>query len=235
MTTDIQQWGARSGGGSGGRHGEQVIYFRKPVGDVENSGWITWCDSMSGSKYRDYVRRGFMPLEKYGVINTSDWDARNAGSKEMPKGDPSWPSDPQERRAYYIWGPILMHPDGPAEFPVEQILSFRWYRKPPIPDVYWPQLAGQKVREYKCPVPGCRRPAFVDIDEIGGVSSLASHLTIMHEWDWQTIMAYGERQSIDFNKADVGNLLVQDFEIPATPPPPRRGRPPKSQVEIETV
>ena len=37
----------------------------------------------------------------------------------------------------------------------------------------------------------------------------------MHGWERVSLMAYGDRVGIDFNAADVGNLLVQDYEIPS--------------------
>ena len=140
-----------------------------------------------------------------------------------------------------IWRRILEHPEGPSEFPVEQIVTFRWYRPElcPVEGVYFPQLQGKKVREYRCP--DCKRPAFIDVEgEVaGGVTSLAQHLRIMHGWDRPSIMIYGEHVGIDFQKIDALGALGSEYD-PSDQPPPRNkgGRPRKvlePQVEIDMV
>ena len=47
-----------------GKRDERVIYYRKP------NGWITWADSESGTKMRDFAIRGFSPMLKYGAITS---------------------------------------------------------------------------------------------------------------------------------------------------------------------
>ncbi len=180
--------------------GDQVIYYRRPKltpkGEpADNAGWITWGDSKSGSKFYDYAYRGFEPLLKYGLINT------NAMAEQLME-------DPNA-----VWIPILSHPLGPAEFPVDQVITFRWYRpeKCPVPSARFPQLAGMKIREYKCPE--CNRAPFVDIDSVGGVRSLGNHLRISHEYDRSNLLAYGVSAGIDFNKVDVNTSVVHDYEV----------------------
>lgn len=188
--------------------GDQVIYYRRPVGpDKEESGWIIIGDTLSGTKYRDYVRRGFQPLEKYGSVNTAGRDARAFGTKTTP-AEEGWTP------ARYRWEQILSHPDGPGEFPVDQILTYRWYRPEnlPIPGVVFPQLQGVKVKEYRCPE-RCGRPPFVDIDGTGGMRGLGSHLKIAHEWDTVALITYGERVGLDFLKADVAEFSAQEYIV----------------------
>lgn len=219
------QWGATAGRGK--NQGDQVIYYRRPETDkdgnpAENAGWITWGDSASGTKLRDFVIRGFEPLMVYGSLNKSTL-AKRADEEDWD----------QARR---LWHTILSHPQGPAEFPVDQILTLGWYRpeRCPEPGTVFPQLSGQKVREYRCPE--CNRRPFIDIDGVGGVGALASHLRIMHAWDRSNLMAYGDRIGIDFNKADVNNNVVTEFDIDAAPVAKRpRQAKPVPQVEVETV
>ncbi len=194
--------------------GDQVIYYRKPNKGLEAK-WITWGDSLSGSKYRDYVRRGFVPLEQYGTINNVQRDLRAFGSKSTV-ASPEFDAANPMAAARYIWEQILTHPDGPAEFPVEQILTYRWYRPEfcPVENVEFPQLVGLKIKEYRCPE-RCGRPPFVDVDGVGGVTNLANHLRISHEWDRISIMGYGEKVGIDFNKLDVIDAPVQEYETAA--------------------
>lgn len=192
--------------------GDQIIYYRKP------NGWITWGDSLSGSKQRDFTLRGFEPLHRYGTINTVERDLRVFGSKASPVAVEFRDLTPSEVKARYIWEQILTHPDGPSEFPVEQIVAYRWYRPDncPVPDAYFPQLQGHKIRELTCPE-HCGRAAFVELDGIGGISTLRQHLRVMHEWDQANLQAYGERVGIDFNKADVEQIAIHDIEYDATP------------------
>ena len=202
MTTGFAEWG-RAAAGTGRNLGDRVIYYRRPVGeDKADSGWIVWGDSASGTKLQDFAIRGFEPLMKYGRINDPKTEKRAE--------EESWS---MERR---VWHAILSHPDGPAEFPVEQIITFHWYRPElcPEPGVRFPQLSG-KVREYRCPE--CNRQPFIDVNGVGGITNLASHLRILHRWDRTNLMAYGERVGIDFNAPDVGTQLVRDFEVGPAP------------------
>lgn len=205
--------------------GDQIIYYRRPR-KGENAGWITYGDSLSGSKYRDFVRRGFEPLEKYGYINTYARDRAAFGDGKTAPAEAGWTTE------RYIWEQILSHPDGPAEFPVEQLLTFRWYRPEnvPVPGVSFPQLKGVKVKEFRCPE-RCGRAPFVDVDGAGGARALANHLRITHGWDIPSLMAYGERIGVDFTAADVVEMTVQEY----TPPEPRRRRAEEPIVEVETV
>lgn len=182
-----------------GGAGDQIIYYRR-ARRGEHPGWIVWGDSLSGSKLRDYVRRGFEPLMQYGVINSPARD-RRAFSNEP---------EPGMTTEKYVWEAILTHPDGPAEFPVEQVITYGWHRpeKCPIPDAYFPQLVGKKVTEYTCPE-RCGRK-FIGLDGVGGVGTLRTHLRVMHGWDQSNLQAYGTRMGIDFNKGDVDDLLVND-------------------------
>lgn len=227
MTTGLQDWAALGQPNRG--DGDRIIYYRRPTKGtngrpVEDPGWIVFGDSISGSKLRDFVARGFQPLMQYGTINSAQRDVRAFGSKSSP-------ADPTMTREQYIWEGILSHPDGPAEFPLEQIIAFGWYRPEqcPVPTAYFPQLVGKKVKEYTCPE-RCGRKPFVEIDGVGGISALRQHLRIMHEWDQANLQAYGERVGIDFNKADVAELLINDMQFGSRP-----SVAPEPVAAIETV
>ena len=106
--------------------GDQVIYYRKANKGLE-AGWITCGDSLSGTKYRNFTQRGFQPLEKYGTVNNVQRDLRRFGSKSSPVAPEFGEGNPL-RNELYRWEQILTHPDGPAEFPVAQLIAYRWYR-----------------------------------------------------------------------------------------------------------
>lgn len=166
-------------------------------------GWITWGDTQA-SKQIDMINgKGCTPLSQYGKISYSE----------------------------DLWGPILRHPNGPAEFPVEQILAYRWYRKDRLPDlrpivqqgrewvrmdipqpkVRFPQLAGVKITEYPCPE-NCRTKEGDDLSYHDPLH-LGSHLRIRHEYDRSEILKYGDAMGIDFTKVPGGKKLVEfDFD-----------------------
>lgn len=188
------QWAALGQPNAG--DGDQIIYYRRPR-KGEDPGWIIWSDSLSGTKLRDKVQSGFEPLMQFGVINSAERDRRFYGDRSQPR-------DPSMTKERYIWEAILTHPDGPAEFPVEQVVAYRWYRpeRCPVPDAYFPQLVGKQIKEYTCPE-RCGRPPFVAVEGAGGVGALRTHLRIMHGWDQANLQAYGARVGIDFNESDM--------------------------------
>jgi DNA-directed RNA polymerase subunit RPC12/RpoP len=169
-----------------GKSDERVIYYRKPSNGGPEDGWIVWGDSESGTKLRDRAILGFQPLFDYGAI-TGYMD------REQKIPDPG-----------SVWGPILRHPDGPAEFPISQIVALRWHIDPPIP-VKFPQLQGMKITQYQCPE--CSRAPFAELKEgdkvvLSAIKSLGNHLTIMHKWDRLALLKWGDRAGIDFDAVD---------------------------------
>jgi hypothetical protein len=207
--------------------GDEVLYYRRPMLTREgtpasNAGWITWGDSLSGTKRRDYETRGFTALTRYGKINSGQRE--DALARRIADGAQM---TPRQYDAEYIWGPILRHPDGPAEFPLEQILEMRWYEKNhcPIKDVepadLFPQLRGHKVKHYPCPQ--CNRN-FAEVDGIGANRPLANHLRIMHEWDMANILNYGKAIGIDFASVEFGNSGPTEMTFGEDEPAPKRGK-----------
>jgi hypothetical protein len=174
---------------------DQVIYFRRPRSWPENNRWITWGDSVSGTKLRDMVSLGFQPMFEYGVINSKE-------NKER---------FPPNGNGQEIWGPILTAPDGPSEFPVDQILTLGWHRASqcPVPGVRFPQLEGKKITEYQCPQ--CRRKPFVDNGDGVAVKSLADHLLIMEKWTYDALMSYGDRIGVDFRTVGATEEIVTEY------------------------
>ena len=139
-------------------------------------GWITWGDTQA-SKQINMMQKGCQPLPQFGYITDS---------KDL-------------------WGPILRHPDGPAMFPVEQVLTYRWYRDCPVKSAKFPQLTGVKIVEFPCPE--CQRPGFHSPIHLG------MHLRVMHEYDRSEVLKYGDAMGIDFSKVPGGRQIVEyEFE-----------------------
>lgn len=200
--------------------GDEVVYYRRPFltrdGETaENAGWITWGDSLSGTKRRDYETRGFTLLTKYGKINSLPRE--RALEERIFEGEVM---TPRQYSAEYIWGPILRHPDGPGEFPVDQILAMRWYeaKSCPIkgvnPAELFPQLRGHKVKHFGCPQ--CARN-FAEVDGKGASQPLANHLRIMHEWDMANILNYGREIGINFAHMEASGTTVTEIDFGAAP------------------
>lgn len=159
---------------------EYVGYYRKPdrytdqhgiENDYQEAGWITTADTQDDKQYPIYVRRGWTPLPQFGrVVDSFD-----------------------------RWRPILTHREGPAAFPVLQILTYRWYDKAKLPgtlrgqDIYFPQLAGVEITEHPCPE--CTRVSYFDPIQV------ARHLVNKHGYDRSDVIALGDRYGIDFTKS----------------------------------
>ena len=175
---------------------DKAMYFRRPQTTVQRKGWIV----TASRTHRDtYELMGFEPLMKYGVLPNDDPELRNEEGKPVPLRSP--------------WYPILTHPDGPKEFPVAQVMTFRWYvpEECPNPKAKFPQLQGHKVTHYPCPE--CERPAFIAIDGLGGIEHLARHLRIVHDWDRPSLMKYGEKVGLDFDVVYGDLKKTYDFSL----------------------
>lgn len=218
--------------------GDEVIYYRRPFktrdGEpAENAGWITWADSLSGTKLRDYEVRGFTPLRQYGFVNNED------RLNDMIKRAHQERWTPRQFQAELIWGQILRHPDGPAEFPLEQIMTLRWYEPDncPIrgvdPVELFPQLRGHKVKKYGCPQ--CRR-TFAEVDGRGAGQPFANHLRIMHEYDMQNILTYGTKIGLDFTGVEYGGEQYEEITFGDEEAPVRKPRVSKEpEFAVETA
>lgn len=170
---------------------EKVIYYRKPQEWVnprhpgqprENlePGWICWGDSQATIQLQK-LAQGYFPLPEFGFIRDSD-----------PHFDPTNP-----------FAIILAHPHGPAQFPADQVIAYRWYepRNLPLPTdrpcprcgrthrIRFPQLKGVKIRIFSCPE--CTRRTFHD------AVHLMRHLRNTHEYDRAEVLALAKEMGID--------------------------------------
>ena len=212
----MSEYQTTSGVGRG--QGDEVIYYKKPRltqdGEPANqAGWITWGDSFSGTKARDYGIRGFTPLREFGKINDEDrrQDLLRQAKKEHWR--------PLQFQAEWLWGLILRHPNGPAQFPLDQITTLRWYdrRYCPVKDIspkeLFPQLRGHDIKNRKCP--HCQR-TFAEVDGRGAATPLGNHLRIVHDYDMQNVLAYGDKIGVDFTGVEfVEGDDLEEFDFGA--------------------
>ena len=188
---------------------EKVGYYRKPTHYVNSKGqtrkykyghWIETADTHA-LRWAEYVKRGWTPLPKYGHVTDS----------------------------FDLWKPILAHPDGPAEFPLTQVLTFRWWKPECLPgslmgrtDIYFPQLAEALARGEKyelIPCPDCEddNVAFFEPHH------LARHLVNRHGYDRAAIIALQDSMrkdgfDVDFNKSIRSIAAPQAINYSVTPP-----------------
>ena len=176
---------------------EKHMYYRRPRDADEEAGWLIIAGT-NAARIEDMVARGFEPLYTYGTIE--DWE-RQKGIQVSTIG----PLGP--------WQPLFDR-GGAKEFPVEQVVTARWYKETPVPgkdprDLF-PQLKGQKIKELQCPA--CKHPAFHKI------SYLASHLQISHNWSLEKVFQYGERSGLNFDEIYVHQEKEYSFgEAVASP------------------
>ncbi|KKM96952.1 hypothetical protein LCGC14_1172980 [marine sediment metagenome] len=172
---------------------EKHMYYRKPDRGSE-ANWITVKGRKHGKQDRLEDYKGFTPLKQFGELidgHTNQWES------------------------------IFLQEGGPEAFPVDQVLTLRWYNPadlptdcsygndddPPCPymmklkeeGVKFPQLEGHKVVELFCPE--CDRAPFGVVNGVGGIGPLARHLSTMHDWDADRMAKYGEKVGIDFDEA----------------------------------
>jgi hypothetical protein len=123
------------------------MYWKK------QDGWI-YVGAAWASEYKNRRKIGHQPLDKYGEFLKVNKDGWNSSLEP--------------------WRRIFQHPDGPAEFSVQQIRELGWHKKPPYRGVVFPQITeGSIPTELKCPT--CGR---------GGLYSerdLMAHETIAHK------------------------------------------------------
>lgn len=166
---------------------EKNLYYRHP--EVWNPGtpqekpnpranWISWAGN-NRDRLADMMERGFVPLRKFGIC------ARFMSDQPEAQGTPD---------QYGPWGSILMHPEGPSAFPVDQIKTYRWYdpKHCPVPGVVFPQLDGAEISEYACP--DCNDRVF------SMALHLSRHLRAQHDWTVDDVVKFGAAMGLDFTR-----------------------------------
>lgn len=172
---------------------EKCIYYRHPdVCNVDTpqehpnkqAGWIMWAGN-NRDRMADQMELGFIPLRKFGICQSQpDWS-------EEAKGTPD---------QYGPWGAILCHPEGPAAFPVSQIMTYKWYdpKRVPVPGVTFPQLDGTPIVEFSCP--DCNGRSF------GLALHLSRHLRTQHDWTVDDLVKFGAAMGLDFHREFVNEV-----------------------------
>lgn len=189
-----------------GRHG----YYKKP------DGWIVVA-ATTPSNRRDYEYKGFIYLPQYGEFVNGSAQPRAAAKERDARGNPWNP-------ALEPWR-LIFQRGGAKEFPVDQIIAYRWHIHPPYREVQFPQLAGNEITNYGCPE--CDKGIFSSVNPREAALMLRTHLTSaidgQHKYTPADLNALGKEWGIDFESARAGRRSVttvagvQEEPIDVTP------------------
>lgn len=203
---------ARMLGQAKGKISERAMYYRKPPGGVEG-GWIIVAGT-NPERQQGLFMKGIVPLQRYGFVDPQS--ARGPDGETHP--DPS----------YRQWAKLLLAPGGAGEFPVDQLVAYRWYDPAicPVPTARFPQLEGIQVTKFWCP----------ECDDVyyHKATHLGRHLRIIHEYDRAEIIAYGHEAGISFAKELIGGRQAVEavaYVMPPEPEPPE----PLPVIESEDI
>lgn len=162
-----------------GEHG----YYRR--GD---NGWII-TGPVWQSFRNDFAYKGFTYLPQYG-----------AAPLDMPGNKTT--RDVNGRLFSMVEEPfrLIFQKGGVHEFPVSQIIAYRWHVQPPYREVKFPQLEGVEITDLFCPE--CEKGIFSSTNEQEAVEMLRVHLTTTtnpaHSYRPEDLRALGTELSIDF-------------------------------------
>ena len=182
-----------------GRHG----YYRKP------DGWIVVA-ATTPSNRSDYEYKGFTFLPQYGEFTNGSAQPRAAAKERDARGNPWNP-------ALEPWR-LIFQLNGAKEFPVDQVIGYRWHIRPPYREVSFPQLAGIEITNYGCPE--CEKGVFASINPLEAAQMLRTHLTsaidAQHKYSPSDLAGLGKEWDIDFDSSRMGRRTVT-FEEPEKP------------------
>lgn len=200
------------GGQSRGRVSERAMYYRKPPTGNE-AGWIV-IHGTNPERQAGLFQKGFVPLQQYGFVDPQ--------SVKGPDGEIH--PDP----SYRSWSKLLLAPGGPAELPVDQVVSYRWYDPNvcPVPGVRFPQLEGVRITKFWCPE--CENTYYHKATHLG------RHLRVNHHYDRAEIAAYGAEVGISFAKEVIGGRRAVE-EVAYVPPSEPEPEPALPQMEFDEV
>lgn len=181
-----------------GLHG----YYRKP------NDWIVVAPTTPSNR-SGYEYKGFTYLPQYGEF-ANGTNERTA--KQNARDDRGNPWNP----AIEPWR-LIFQRDGAKEFPVDQIIAFRWHLTPPYKEVNFPQLEGVDITVYPCPE--CKKGVFSSVNALEASEQLRTHLTCginkRHEYTPTDMRELGKELNIDFDSARIGR--VQEIKEQAAP------------------
>ncbi len=93
---------------------------------------------------------------------------------------------------------MMFQRGGEQEFPVDQIIAFRWHLRPPYQEVTFPQLQGIYWEVYECP--DCEKAVFTSLEEGYAPHGMIDHLRLGHGWSRAEVSEYAREVGIHFKR-----------------------------------
>lgn len=187
-----------------GEHG----YYKRP-----DNGWVVtapvWTSFRNDLEYKGFKylpQYGAAPLDLPGNKSTKDVNGRLFSTVEEP------------------WR-LIFQKGGAHEFPVSQIIAFRWHIHPPYREVEFPQLEGVKIYDLFCPE--CDAIFSSDFEQ-EAIEQLRTHLTTTvnpaHSYRPEDLKSLGGEYGIDFfaprraRMARQKTVTVEPVQVPDMTP-----------------
>ena len=185
-----------------GTHG----YYRRPDNE-----WIVALPTSLGND-RDWQMKGLQRLIKYGEFFNG-----TMGGKPNTVDQNGNPWNPAEEP----WRQILLR-DGAREFPITQVLAFRWHLRPPYKEIKFPQLDGLSITNLDCPE--CDKGIFSSLNPQEAAMMLKQHLTsqinAQHKYTPTDLRELAREWGLDFDSGRLSRLRKISEEIHGSAPEP---------------
>ena len=184
--------------------GEHGYYKRR------SDGWIMTAGVWPSYK-ADMNFKGLDFLQQYGTfVYGTPWGDTNKDRRGVPFNSLAEP-----------WRLILQSPGGAAEFPISQIIAYRWHIRPPYREAKFPQLEGLQIYDLFCPE--CDKGIFSAEREQEAIEMLRIHLISgfndAHSYRPEDLQALGTEYGIDFFAPRRGRNQVRATESKAEAKP----------------
>ena len=140
------------------------------------NGWVAFGPAYPAA-WAKRLKAGQTPLPQYGQY---DFSRRGMDADGRP-----WDAKAEPWR-------LIFQKGGAEQFPVEQIVAFRWHLRPPYREVSFPQLEGVEIEVYECPE--CEAGVFSRTMDLG------KHLRLGHGYARSDLTEYGREAGIVFKR-----------------------------------
>ncbi len=116
---------------------------------------------------------------------------------------------------------VIFQRGGEQEFPVDQVIAFRWHLRPPYQEVTFPQLQDVYWEVYECP--DCEQAVFTSLEEGYAPHSMIDHLRLGHGWSRAEVAEYAREVGISFKRERRTHVPVAlERDVPKDAPAPER-------------
>jgi len=162
---------------SGTKKFSKWMYYRLP------NGWISPAPAHPLEQAKR-VERGQKPLKQYGQFEYDPFEIDANGQRWNVRDEPYR---------------MIFQKGGETEFPVDQVIAFRWHLRPPYQEATFPQLEGVFWETYECP--DCEQAVFTSLSKGYAPQDMISHLRLGHGWSRAEVAEYAREVGISFKRA----------------------------------